>query len=141
MSTAILPSAVCYLHLCYPFPCICRAKLEKNCVSEFPTTPRITSVNYGFPNRKRFPSGAHVQFCPNLCSHFPPRSSPAMHSVLRLPQPVLCVLGPSVTLLKIYCPCRSHERTAELEPCCIPLMGQVVDWQGERFPWESVRGV
>jgi hypothetical protein len=25
--------------------------------------------------------------------------------------------------------------------CCINVMEQVVGWQGERFPWASVRGV
>jgi hypothetical protein len=29
----------------------------------------------------------------------------------------------------------------ELPQCCIPVMGQMADWQGERFPWEPVQGV
>jgi hypothetical protein len=77
----------CYLHLCYPSPCIYRAKLVKDYMSEFPTTPRINSVTYEFANRKQFSSGQHAQFCTN------PLLSPTMHSVPSLPQPVLCVSG------------------------------------------------
>jgi hypothetical protein len=29
----------------------------------------------------------------------------------------------------------------DTEYCCILVMGQVEGWQGERFPWESMRGV
>jgi hypothetical protein len=73
----------------------------------------IKSTDCEFSNRKQFPPGMHLPFCPSLSLTPPLHASPTMHSVRCLPQPVL---NPSVVLsyflsdcVEMYCPCYSHE--------------------------------
>jgi hypothetical protein len=100
---------LCCLSLRYPFLCIYRAKLVKNYICQCPAIPRITSVDYEFPNRKRFTSGVYVPFCPNLLpmQSPPPHASPTTLSPLFTTASVLSARA--VIVLKIYWPCWSHE--------------------------------
>jgi hypothetical protein len=105
-----------YLSLCYPCPCTHSAKIVKNCMWEFPTVLRVTSVDYEFPSWWRFPSGAHVLFCPSLLSAHTHTHARVHHTFSQLltPASAVCVWGSlllSLWLLKIYWPCCSCTAT------------------------------
>jgi hypothetical protein len=100
----ILVFAVCYLSLHTTMDYCWTPELSNmngksvKYMSELPKLPRITSVDYEFPNRKWFLPELHVPLCSNLMPPSPDASS-TTSSVLCLPQPVFCVWGRKYTAL------------------------------------------